>query len=75
MLVAEDKISKLIKEFPVSEKLSEVIDTYEHALFGVFPRARYVVGRDAKLFLFLQLLPECLSDRILNSCLPSLYNN
>ena len=74
LLLAQDKIWKLVKEYPVSDKISEVIDAYEHALFGVFPRARYAVGRDAKFFLLVQLLPECLSDRIINSFIPSLYN-
>ena len=42
----------------------EVVDAYEHALLGRFPRARYVVGYDITLTILrvLSLLPEWLSD-------------
>jgi len=42
--------------------IGDVIDAYEDALFGVFPRARYVVGLDAKIFMLLQMCPEWFSD-------------
>jgi short-subunit dehydrogenase len=45
------------------EELGAVVNAYEHALFGRFPRARYVVGWDAKVALkFLNWLPEWLAD-------------
>ena len=51
----------------VSDKLSDVIDTYEHALLARFPRARYVVGKDAKyFFLPMQWMPEWLGDWIMH---------
>jgi len=43
-------------------RIGDVIDAYEHALFGVFPRARYVVGKNSRILVFMQLLPEWLSD-------------
>lgn len=46
-----------------SRRLTAVVDVYEHALLGRYPRARYLVGYDAKyLFAPLQVLPEWLSD-------------
>ena len=51
-----------------STRLSDVLDAYEHALLGVYPRARYVVGKDARfLWLPIQALPEWLGDWILES--------
>jgi len=50
----------------VTTTIDDVVDAYEHALFGRYPRARYVVGRDAKfIYLPLQWLPEWLGDWIL----------
>lgn len=46
-----------------SERLTDVVDAYEHALLGLFPRARYMVGRDAVfIYLPIQWLPEWLGD-------------
>lgn len=54
-----------------SSKTSDVVDAYEEALLGRYPRARYVVGVDANfLFKPLQALPECLSDRLLELLAP-----
>ena len=51
-----------------SERLDRVVDVYEHALSARFPRARYVVGWDAKLFFEpLWHLPDCVSDFLLTS--------
>jgi len=48
-----------------SASLTDVVDAYEHALLGRFPRARYLVGKDANyLFIPLQALPEWLGDWI-----------
>jgi hypothetical protein len=48
-----------------SDRIMDVVDAYEHALFGLFPRARYLIGLDAKLlWLPLQWLPEWLGDYI-----------
>lgn len=48
-----------------SRRVGDVIDAYEHALFGRNPRARYVVGWDARfIYLPLQWLPEWLGDWI-----------
>lgn len=44
---------------------SVVVDAYLHALLGRYPRVRYLVGKDAKVMLFLQALPEWMSDRFL----------
>jgi 11-cis-retinol dehydrogenase len=47
--------------------VDDVVDAYEHAVFGRYPRARYVVGILYKLvFLPLQALPEWLSDWIMD---------
>ncbi len=47
-------------------QVPEVVDAYVHALLGRYPRARYVVGKDAKyLWLVLQWVPEWLSDWLL----------
>ena len=56
------------KEFEalLCDQLSYVVDAYEHALFGLFPRARYVIGNDAKfIFVPIQWLPEWLGDFVL----------
>ncbi|KAK2146687.1 hypothetical protein LSH36_589g01086 [Paralvinella palmiformis] len=48
-----------------SLRINDVVDAYKHALLAMFPRARYVVGLDAKYFwLPLQMLPEWMSDYI-----------
>ena len=54
-----------------SSKMSDVVDAYEEALLGRYPRARYVVGLDAHLlWLPLQALPECISDWLLEVVSP-----
>lgn len=53
-------------ERSVATDLGPVVDAYEHALLGVYPRARYVVGFDAKyIFSPIALAPEWLGDWIL----------
>lgn len=48
-----------------SDRISDVIDAYEHALLGCFPRARYLIGWDAVyMYMPIQYLPEWLSDWI-----------
>jgi NAD(P)-dependent dehydrogenase (short-subunit alcohol dehydrogenase family) len=63
-------IDEMLKTFisgVISERISDVVDAYEHAVLGRFPRARYVVGRDAKLlWLPLQWLPEWLGDFVID---------
>jgi len=49
-----------------SSRLSDVSDAYVHALMARYPRARYVVGSDAKYFMILTILPEWLSDLIMS---------
>jgi hypothetical protein len=55
-----------------STRSGDVVDAYVHALLGSFPRARYVVGMDAK-FIFSPLiaLPEWLSDWLLFKSQPN----
>jgi NAD(P)-dependent dehydrogenase (short-subunit alcohol dehydrogenase family) len=49
-----------------SSRVSDVVDAYEHALLGRFPRARYLVGNDARfLWMPIQWLPEWLGDWVL----------
>jgi retinol dehydrogenase-16 len=49
-----------------SERVSDVVDAYHHALLGRFPRARYMPGKDAKfLWMPLQWMPEWLGDFIM----------
>jgi len=46
-----------------SFKFDKVVDAYQHALLGLYPRARYMVGADAKyIFLPIQWMPEWLGD-------------
>ena len=46
----------------INDDITPVIDAYIHALTAVFPRARYTVGKDAKIWLTVQALPEWLGD-------------
>ena len=65
MFVLGLKAIRSVEKFTFPE-MSDVLDAYEHALLGVYPRARYVVGNDARFFwLPLQALPEWLGDWIL----------
>jgi NAD(P)-dependent dehydrogenase (short-subunit alcohol dehydrogenase family) len=49
------------------DRVADVVDAYEHALLGRYPRARYVVGILYQLvFLPLLALPEWLTDWILD---------
>ena len=66
-LAAIDQTLKTFVSGIVSERISDVIDAYEHALLGSFPRARYVVGKDARL-VWIPLnhwMPEWLGDWLL----------
>ena len=49
----------------VTEDVTPVIDAYIHALTAVFPRARYTMGNDTKIWLAVHALPEWLGDWIL----------
>ena len=49
----------------VTEDITPVIDAYIHALMAVFPRARYTMGNDTKIWLTVHALPEWLGDWIL----------
>jgi len=54
-----------------SNNFEPVVDAYEHALLGLYPRARYMVGKDAKFFFLpIQWLPEWLGDFILGKLDP-----
>jgi len=66
-----EKFLKMLAGGPhATTPIDVAIDSYEHALFGVYPRARYVVGTDAKIGILIQMLPECLSDWIICSRMP-----
>jgi len=55
-----------------SPRISNVVDAYEHALLGRFPRARYLVGYDARfLWIPIQWLPEWLGDWVLDVLSPN----
>ena len=67
-----------------SEKVSEVVDAYEHALLSRFPRARYLVGMEAAtIYRALDKCPEWLADLIMGilfkrplpACLSKKTNN
>ena len=58
VLLRSTKISLL----KASDRFSDVVDAYEHALLGLYPRARYVVGWDAWVFIWIQALPEWMAD-------------
>ena len=48
--------------------VSDVVDAYEHALLASYPRARYLVGRDATHYKApLAALPEWFSDWMLDN--------
>lgn len=56
-----------------SSNTDKVIDAYEHAVTGHYPRARYLVGPDAKYFWWMMLwMPEWLGDWILAAADPPL---
>ena len=57
-----------------NEDITPVIDAYIHALMAVFPRARYAVGKDAKIWLTTQALPEWLGDWIFSKLLGAKRN-
>ena len=53
-----------------SDNVGEVADAYVHALLARFPRARYLVGKDANtLWRGIEKLPEWLSDLMLEKLL------
>ena len=55
-----------------TKTIDDVLDAFEHALLGRYPRARYVVGRDAKfVYIPLTWLSEWLSDWILRKLDPN----
>jgi NAD(P)-dependent dehydrogenase (short-subunit alcohol dehydrogenase family) len=46
-----------------SPRVDDVVDAYQHALLGTFPRARYLVGFDANfIWMPMQWMPEWLGD-------------
>ncbi len=50
----------------MARDLNPVVDAYIHAAIGKYPRARYLIGIDAKYIAVpLQCLPEWLGDWIL----------
>jgi len=55
-----------------SPRLDDVVDAYQHALLGTYPRARYLVGFDAKyIWMPLQWMPEWLGDWLLTKVDPN----
>ena len=60
MKMAAEMISKI-----ASPKIDDVVDSYEHAVLGYFPRGRYMPGANAKyLFWPMSLMPEWMTDLI-----------
>ena len=50
-----------------SERISDVVDAYEHAVLGLVPRSRYLIGFDANyVWIPIGFLPEWLGDLILD---------
>ena len=47
-----------------SDRVQDVVNAYIHGLIGRYPRARYLVGMDAKMAIFINSLPEWLADEI-----------
>ena len=48
-----------------SPKIDDVVDSYEHAVLGYFPRGRYLAGANAKyMFWPMMLMPEWMSDMV-----------
>ena len=65
-LAAVESVLKAFESGIYSDNIQQVVDGYEHAMLSLMPRARYVIGKDAKfLWLPLQSLPEWLGDLIL----------
>jgi len=55
-----------------SSRVDDVVDAYQHALLGTYPRARYLVGFDAKyIWMPLQWMPEWLGDWLLTKLDPN----
>ncbi len=58
-------------EITGQEDITPVVDAYVHAVVGRFPRARYVVGVDAKFLLKpLSYMPESISDWLVLKIMP-----
>ena len=49
---------------------THVAEAYAHALLGRYPRARYLVGTDARAVMLLQALPEWVSDWVVRKLMP-----
>jgi len=66
----KDRLEEWINQ--PSTRVDRVVDAYQHALLGVYPRARYVVGFDAKfVWLPLQWMPEWLGDWMFTKLFPN----
>jgi NAD(P)-dependent dehydrogenase (short-subunit alcohol dehydrogenase family) len=67
-------VKKGLTEFDgiASNRLDDVVDAYQHALLGFFPRASYMPGKDAKFpWLPIHWAPEWLGDLILRRLDPN----
>ena len=62
-----ESIEKMFDSNLVARNLQPVVDAYSHAITGLLPRTRYVVGWDANLVLLpLCYLPEWLTDTLMD---------
>ncbi len=60
-----DGFNKKAKSRLRSPGIAVVVDAYTHALIGCYPRARYLIGWDAKMAVFLSWLPEWMGDQMI----------
>jgi hypothetical protein len=64
-------MAKVRKEVAESARtaapVSAVVEAAEHAMTARIPRTRYLVGRDAWIWLLLNLLPDRWRDRLILS--------
>lgn len=69
-IYGEEFIEKIVEKFHKKMRhadpdLNKVIDAYVHAVTAKYPKARYIIGKDASLARLLWNLPEWLSDYII----------
>ena len=59
---AQKAVTEIINTI-ASPKIDDVVDAYEHAVLGYYPRGRYIPGANGKyLFWPMTKMPEWLTD-------------
>ena len=64
-----ENLQEIVDKFS-NPDLNAVVSAYEHALFSVYPRDRYLCGGDAVFLSVLHLLPTWVTDFVLKVTTP-----